>query len=285
VRVLAHISDLHFGRHDDDAAEALLAALATIAPDVVLVSGDLTQRARRIEFAEARGFLGRIAAPCLVIPGNHDLAPFWYPVRRFLAPFARFERYVSRERVPLFVDDEIAILGINTARRSTAKNGRISFAQMAEMRRIFSGVPEGIFRILVTHHPLAVPAGTVGRRRDSAGRSESALAILRALGVRLLLSGHHHHARVGAAEDEIAEVPAAARSLLVAHAGTAISTRTRDEANSFNLLRVENGVVEIALMTRPPRKAGFAEYRRERFALGPKGWELTADERRAGASG
>jgi 3',5'-cyclic AMP phosphodiesterase CpdA len=281
MRVLAHISDLHFGRHDPGAAEALLAALEALHPDVVLVSGDLTQRARRVEFAGARGFLGRIAAPTLVIPGNHDLAPFWYPVRRFLKPFARFERYVSPERLPLFVDDEIAILGLNTARRATAKNGRISVTQMAEMRRIFSGLPEAVFRTLVTHHPLAAPAGTLGSRTGSAGRSHAALAILRALGVRLLLSGHHHRARAGAADDEIAEVPAEAKSLLIAHAGTAISTRTRDEANSFNLLRIETAAVEIALMARPEGAARFAEHRRERFELGPKGWKLVADQRDA----
>lgn len=283
MRILAHLSDLHFGRHDAAAAEALLAALETVQPDIVLVSGDLTQRARRVEFAAARSFLGRIPAPTLIIPGNHDLAPVWYPVRRLLKPFARFEHYVSPERAPLFVDDEIAILGLNTARRNAAKNGRISVAQMAEMRRIFSKIPEGVFRMLATHHPLAAPADDNRGRMRSAGRSRAALAILRALGVRLLLSGHHHRARAGAAEDEIAEVPAEAKSVLLAHAGTAISTRTRDEANSFNLLRIESAAVEITLMARPEGSARFAAHRSERFELGTNGWELTIDERAAGS--
>jgi 3',5'-cyclic AMP phosphodiesterase CpdA len=281
VRTLAHISDLHFGRHDAAAAEALLAALAAAAPDVVLVSGDLTQRARRVEFAAAHAFLGRITAPVLVIPGNHDVAPFWYPLRRFLRPFSRFERYVSPERTPLFIDEEVAILGLNTARRATAKNGRVSFAQMAEMRRVFSALPERLFRILVTHHPLATPPGTLGARIGAAGRSEAALAMLRSLGVRVLLSGHHHRARAGAAEEEeVAEVPAEARSVLLAHAGTAISTRTRDEANSFNLLRVEKQTVGIALMMRTPDETRFTEHRCERFELRPNGWTLVDDRHR-----
>jgi 3',5'-cyclic AMP phosphodiesterase CpdA len=248
-------------------------------PDIVLVSGDLTQRARRSEFAEARSFLARIAPPLLVIPGNHDVAPFWYPLRRFLRPLSRFEHYVSPERAPLFVDDEVAVLGVNTARRSTAKGGRISLAQIADIRRAFAALPEGPFRILVTHHPLATPPGTPGGRAGAAGRSEAALAMLRSLGVRLLLSGHHHRARAGAAEDrdEIAEVPAEAKSVLLAHAGTAISTRTRDEANSFNLLRIEKGAVEIALMTRGPGVPQFAEHRCERFELRANGWTLVAD--------
>jgi 3',5'-cyclic AMP phosphodiesterase CpdA len=287
MRVLAHISDLHFGRHDPVAAEALLGALARFAPDIVIVSGDLTQRARRSEFAAARGFLERVASPLLVIPGNHDVAPFWYPLRRFLQPLARFERYVSPERAPLFLDDEVAILGLNTARRSTAKSGRISLAQIAEMRRAFAALPEGRFRVLVTHHPLATPPGTPGGRTGAAGRSEAALAMLRSLGVRLLLSGHHHRARAGAAEDrdEIAEVPPEARSVLLAHAGTAISTRTRDEANSFNLLKVERETVEIALMTREIGAADFAEHRCERFELGRTGWTLVDDRRAGGRPG
>jgi 3',5'-cyclic AMP phosphodiesterase CpdA len=272
LRTLAHISDLHFGEHDDAAAAALLGTLGALAPDLVVVSGDLTQRARRWQFEAARDFLARIEAPVLVTPGNHDLAPFWYPWRRWLRPFSRYERYISRERYPFFSDGEIAVLALNTARRSTVKSGRVSHAQIAEMRHVFDALPAKGFRILVTHHPLITPAGAFGRN-DRAGRAAAALRTARALDIRLLLSGHYHQARSGAEPAEIAEN---AGSLLVAHAGTAISVRTRWEENSFNLLRIAARTVEIALMGWSSGADAFAVRRRDYFGLAPGGWKPLA---------
>jgi len=115
MRKLAHISDLHFGRIDEAVVEALLADLRSLGPDLIVVSGDLTQRGHRHQFQAARAFLDRFEAPYLVVPGNHDI-PGVNMLARFAAPFARYQRYIERDMRPLHLDAEIAVLGLNTAR-------------------------------------------------------------------------------------------------------------------------------------------------------------------------
>src|SRR5438132_1112824 len=134
MRTIAHISDLHFGRADPAIVAALAHDLKESAPDLVAVSGDLTQRARRREFAAARDFLQGLGLPVLAVPGNHDN--------------------------PLYVDDEMAVLGLNTARRTTFGDGRLSLSQIAVVRERFERLPPALAKILVTHHPfLPAPAG------------------------------------------------------------------------------------------------------------------------------
>jgi 3',5'-cyclic AMP phosphodiesterase CpdA len=269
MRTLAHVSDLHFGRHDPALAEALLAALAEAAPDLVVVSGDLTQRARTEQFAAARAFLERVAAPTLVVPGNHDV-PLWNPLRRFFRPRTRFGRYVTSVRMPSHADEEIAVLGLDTSRRLPFKNGRVSAGQMAELHRFFAAAPASATRILVTHHPLALPAGAVAEDFDAVGRSRAALDAVARSGVHLMLSGHFHASLSGAASHPAA-VTGPAHSVLVVHAGTAISTRTRDEANTWNLLRIEADRVSIAVLA--PNGAGrFAELRCDSYERRGAGW-------------
>src|SRR5262245_59623391 len=99
MRTLAQISDLHFGRHSAPVAAALLASLASQDPDLVILSGDLTQRARRSEFLQAQAFLRQIAAPKLVVPGNHDV-PLYDLYSRFVAPLTRFQAYIAPSGLP-----------------------------------------------------------------------------------------------------------------------------------------------------------------------------------------
>src|SRR5438309_4295198 len=125
MRTVVHLSDLHFGRTDPALIEPLLAALRTIRPTVVVVSGDLTQRAREEEFEQARDFLSRIEVPLVVVPGNHDV-PLYRLWERFLSPLGKYQRMIQRDLEPSFVDAEIAVVGLNTARSLTFKNGRIN---------------------------------------------------------------------------------------------------------------------------------------------------------------
>jgi 3',5'-cyclic AMP phosphodiesterase CpdA len=249
MRTLAQISDLHFGRHSSSLAEDLLASVNEARPDLVALSGDFTQRARHAEFADARRFLDRIAAPKLVVPGNHDV-PLWNLFARFLTPLAKYNRYVSPLGLPdcLFRDEEMAVLGLNTARRFTRKDGRVSLEQIARIRRVFCEVPRGILKALVTHHPLGFPHGAAPR--ELAGRSLLALEAVAAAGVHLLLSGHHHRAASGDILRADAGVELGGhRSVLILHAGTAISTRTRGrEGNSYNLVRIAGERVSIDVM-------------------------------------
>jgi 3',5'-cyclic AMP phosphodiesterase CpdA len=244
MRRIAQISDLHFGSHDTRIADELLASLNRQQPDLIILSGDLTQRARQTEFEHARRFLDAIPQPKLVVPGNHDL-PLYDMIARLHKPLKSFHRHIAPERLDgdLFQDSEVAVLGLNTARRFPGKSGRVSFDQIAYLRRVFADVPPHIFKALVTHHPLGYPAGETGH--GIAGRAHHVLQALAGLDVHLLLSGHGHRPLNGEMQLDTAEH----RSILVVHAGTAISTRTRDgHGNTYNLVDIAAPEVSIRIM-------------------------------------
>jgi 3',5'-cyclic AMP phosphodiesterase CpdA len=241
--------------------------LGASAPDLVVVSGDFTQRAHRAEFIQARHFLDRIPQPKLVVPGNHDM-PLYDLFRRFITPLAKYDRYISPAGLTggLFRDEEIAVLGLNTARRFTHKSGRISIEQIAQIRRTFSDAPRDIFKALATHHPLGFPRGE--RPLELAGRSAPALEAIAAAGVHLLMSGHHHRALSGDREIGLG----AKGSVLILHAGTAISTRVRGtEGNSYNLIRVAGDRLSVSVMARYADR-GFCESRVLSFQLQEGRW-------------
>lgn len=227
MRTIAHLSDLHFGTEQPAVTDGLGDDIAARQPSLVVISGDLTQRARRAQFIAARAFLARLPRPQLIIPGNHDV-PLHDVLRRFLAPFARYQRYVQAELNPTYTDEELVVLGLNTARSFTWKSGRISTWQIAAMQRALAGAA-GRLKVIVTHHPFVPPPDDVGIKL--VGRATLAIPLLDAHEVDLLLSGHLHR---GYAADVRTRYPAARRSVLAAQAGTATSARTRREPNAYN---------------------------------------------------
>lgn len=246
---IAHLSDVHFGAHDPRVVAALEAWLAANPPDLVIVSGDFTQRARVRQYEEAAAFMDRLEAQglaTLAVPGNHDV-PLYDVIRRFVRPLARYRRYIDADLCPWFESDRLAVLGINTARSLTIKDGRINHEQMAIIRERFRDVPDEKTRILVTHHPLfAMPIGEEGGLTKVVGRQEDALAAVAEAGVHILLAGHFHRTFAESARRMVENAGAA----LVIQAGTATSTRLRaDEAQSFNLIHAHaNDRVELQVV-------------------------------------
>jgi 3',5'-cyclic AMP phosphodiesterase CpdA len=243
---LIHLSDLHFGAHDPELVEAVKDRVDTAKPDLVVISGDFTQRARTGQFQEACRFLEDLREAghdVLAVPGNHDV-PLYDVLRRFLSPLTRYMRYIDDTLCPLHEIPGATVLGINTVRSLTFSGGRISHEQMDFIRETFDRTDPDSTRILVTHHPLfALPVGE--KLKPAAGRSERALDAIGEAGVDLLLAGHNHQAVVINARDLVTRAGPA----LVVQAGTATSVRLRDEDQSFNLIHVEGKAVTVTVET------------------------------------
>lgn len=263
MKILAHISDLHFGAHVPAVADALCADLHALAPQLVVVSGDFTQRARRTQFVQARDYLRRIPQPQLVVPGNHDI-PLYDVFRRFLFPLGRYRRFVSPDENPVFSDSEIFVAGLNTARSLTWKNGRISYEQLDELQNRLQTAGTRL-KIVVTHHPFIPPPNGAGI--ELVGRAALAIPILVEHKVDLLLSGHLHHGYVG---DTRAHYPGSTRGLIAVQAGTAISRRVRHEPNAYNVLLLERDRIQIE--TRTYRDGTFAPLPRVIFERNDQLW-------------
>jgi len=263
-RTLVHLSDIHFGRVDPATVEPLLGAVGRIAPDLVAVSGDLTMRARTHEFREARAFLDRLPGPRIVVPGNHDV-PVYNPYKRLFGGMERFREHIAEDLAPQFVDDELAVFGVNTARALSIKNGRISVAQIEELRHRLLRVPAETFKVIVTHHPLDMPE-TYGSTH-LVWRAHLAMECLIACGADLLLAGHHHltHSLSSERRYRIEGHPA-----LVVQAGTATSTRGRGECNSFNRILLAPGAVTVEVWSWDG--AAFKPGRADRFVRDGRRW-------------
>ncbi|MBA3961086.1 MAG: metallophosphoesterase [Chthoniobacterales bacterium] len=265
MRKLLHLSDLHFGRVDNSLVEPMVTMAQSLAPDLVVVSGDFTQRARRTQFRAARIFLDRLPMPRLVVPGNHDI-PLWDVVRRFASPLGRYRRYITDDLAPFYHDEEMAVLGINTARSLTRKYGRINALQIAHAGEVFAGITSGVTKVVVTHHPFDLPPGS---HSHLVGRAAMAMQGLAAAGVDLILSGHLHLQHTGLTTKRYR---IKGYSALVAQTGTTISTRGRGEANSFNFITIEREAISIASHLWSPEQRQFLANPVARFVRSAEGW-------------
>ena len=277
---LIHLSDLHFGAHDDRLVAAVEERVAEAKPDLTVISGDFTQRARTDQFEQACQFLDRLRKSgheVLGVPGNHDV-PLYDVLRRFLSPLTRYRRYIDETLCPFHELPGAAVLGINTARSLTFKDGRINEEQVDYIRETFSRTRPESARILVTHHPMfALPVGDGPELGKAIGRQELALDAVADAGVDLLLAGHNHRASANHAEDLVT----GAGSALVIQAGTATSTRLRDEEQSFNLIEVGAEAVTVAVQAWDG--TGYASRDAQRFVRRGEHWETAAGEQLAEA--
>ena len=270
---LIHLSDLHFGAHDPAIVDAVEQQVNEADPDLVVISGDLTQRAKTEQFQQACRFLERLrdsGHDVLAVPGNHDV-PLYDVLRRFLSPLTRYMRFVDDTLCPLYELPGATVLGINTARSFTFKDGRISREQMEFIRKTFERTDPQAIRILVTHHPLfALPVGEEVAR--AVVRSELALDAIGEAGVDILLAGHNHQASTHSAKDLVTRAGPA----LVIQAGTATSTRVREQPQSFN--RIETGENSATVTVFTWRGGEFAAEDTQRFEQRGDHWRVDQRE-------
>ncbi|HKR21432.1 MAG TPA: metallophosphoesterase, partial [Pyrinomonadaceae bacterium] len=158
MRTIVHLSDLHFGRVNASLLDPLKRVVSEIEPDVVAVSGDLTQRARSHQFQQARSFLDELPKPQIIVPGNHDI-PLHNVFARFLEPLTKYKHYITTDLQPVYEDKEIAIVGVNTARSLVFKGGRINENQVGRLREKFCTLEDEVVKVVVTHHPFDLPEG------------------------------------------------------------------------------------------------------------------------------
>ncbi len=228
------------------------ALVADRRPDLVVVSGDLTQRARPAQFRQARRFLRGLGPPFLAVPGNHDV-PMYRVWERLLDRYGAYRRHFSPDLEPGFQDAELQVVGFNTAFNLTIEDGRFTPCQLAAVnerfRRDGSTETNGRVRIAVAHHPLAALPELMGWR--TARRSREALTAFAAAGVDIVLAGHVHAAAVGLAPD-------CERRLWLVHSGTSTSRRGRGTErgrNTCNLITLDAGPRDTA----PARRSATVE--------------------------
>src|ERR1051325_2376850 len=240
MKKIVHLSDLHFGRVDAGILEPLVEAVNEAAPSIVVVSGDLTQRARTSQFEEARAFLDRLPKPQIVVPGNHDV-PLWDVYSRFASPLDKFRRHITDDLEPFYEDEEMVVAGVNTARSLTRKYGRVNEQQVSRLRERLCSYEDEVVKVVVTHHPFDLPAGA--DEREIVGRAAMAMEALAACGADLLLAGHMHVGHTGHTAERY---KIRGHSALYVQAGTATSNRVRGgESNSFNLVRLKHPYIQV----------------------------------------
>ena len=272
MRTLVHLSDLHFGRVNPQIIAPLIKAVSEIEPDLVAVSGDLTQRARSHQFREARAFLDALPQPQIVVPGNHDI-PLHNVFTRFLQPLDKYRQYIADDLQPTYADDEIAVVGVNTARSLTFKGGRINEKQVAGIREMLCRSAEELVKVVVTHHPFDLPEGY--NARELVGRAQMAMTGLADCGADLFLAGHLH---VGHTGHTAKRYNIRGHSALVVQAGTAASTRSRGEANSFNVIRIERPNITVDRLSWEAASTSFVVATQEGFRHTSEGWIRLSDE-------
>jgi len=228
MSVLLQISDPHFGTEQPQVVEALVALAHEQRPDLVVLSGDITQRARPAQFRAAKAFVDRLGAPVLAVPGNHDIALFdlW---ARLTRPYARYAMAFGANLEPVRSAPDLLAIGVNTTRAWRHKNGEVSSPQIDRVANLLSAAHPRQLRVVVVHQPVAVIEAK--DQRNLLRGHCAATRIWSAAGADVVMGGHIHLPYTLALQG-------LARRLWVVQAGTAVSSRTRSGApNSVNILR------------------------------------------------
>lgn len=264
---LIHISDLHFGRTRHELLRPLIEQLNGLEPDLIAISGDLTQRARSSQFRAARAFMDRLEPPTLVVPGNHDV-PLEDLFTRVLFPFRRYRKWIDEQLEPSFENDEIAVIGLNTVNHLAWQRGRIGRHAVHRVRTAFNGA-DGRVRIVVAHHPLE------HRPTDSKALMRGATQAIDAFaeaGADIVLTGHLHSWRAEPFAERVGR-----RGAVQVHAGTGLSTRLRGEENDFNVLTIGPEEVVVERYAAGHGQEAFEKVQTAIFRSDPQGWKAVPE--------
>ena len=234
--MILHLTDPHFGTERPEVVQGLIALAAQRCPEWVVVSGDITQRARKSQFAAAHRFFNHLCAASgadprsrlLVIPGNHDLPLFHLPLR-LADPYGPYARYFGSDLEPTVAGAGVCLLGVNTTRPWRHKHGELSRAQIAHVNERLQRCAPDALKVVVTHQPLQVIEAD--DMKDLVRGHAAAKKAWSEAGADLLLSGHTH-------QSFVAPLPAPQDQTWVVQTGTAVSRRIREQVpNSVHLIR------------------------------------------------
>ncbi|MET0384551.1 MAG: metallophosphoesterase [Polyangiales bacterium] len=233
--VLLQISDTHFGTEVPPVVDALLGLAKAQKPSLVILSGDITQRARRKQFAAAQRFMAELTTggiPTLVVPGNHDIPLFNLPAR-FIEPYANYTEWFGRTLEPCYESDELLVIGVNSTRWFRRKHGEVSHEQVVRVAEQLRAARREQLRVVVTHQPLQVIKG-IDFNNLIRGHVHAALTWNEA-GADIFMGGHIHLPYIRRLGEDVPGLP---RESWVVQAGTATSKRIREGVpNSVNLVR------------------------------------------------
>lgn len=255
---LAHISDLHFGMHRQELIKPFLYHLTQIQPDILIISGDLTQRATKKQFSLFNNFLMRLPGIILMVPGNHDipLYPHQFFIRMFDA-FRYYKQYVSPELFVHFENEELRILGVNSVNPYRIKKGRLSINTMKQIEAYFSKPFIGL-NILFFHHNFDRFEGT----HKPLDNYEQLIDYLKKSPINIICAGHSHYANINLIEKNNNE------SCIFLHAGSLLCTRSKDGLNSYFLLETNKQFCDIKLFVHENKNFKlFSERHYERYKL------------------
>ncbi|MGQ0563766.1 MAG: metallophosphoesterase family protein [Gemmobacter sp.] len=263
---LVHLTDLHFGLHHPDLVEPLRAAVVASAPDVVVVSGDLTHRARAGQFGQAMAFLRGLEVPVMTVPGNHDV-PLFNPLARLLMPFAAYRHGAAGDLRSVVTVGRLRLHGVNTADPWQWRGG---VARRDEIDRVVRALrdsgPDDV-NILVAHHPFQEPPGF--QRGETKGASP-ALERLRQAGLHVILSGHLHHWTLGLGLSPDRPCP-----IFQMQAGTALCSRAQERDHGFAVLDFAGPALSVQPWIAEAATRRFAPRTRLSLVRHDGGWLLS----------
>lgn len=238
---LLQISDTHFGTEQPPVVDALLRFASAVRPEIVVMSGDITQRARRAQFDAAREFVSRIGAPATVaIPGNHDI-PLFNVFARLFHPYAGFERAFGEDLEPECRSADFVVICVNTTRASRHKDGEVSAEQILRVSKRLATATKHQLRIVVTHQPVHVLRGSEVHNRLHG--YAAAIEAWSSAGADIIMGGHIHLPYVAPLHEHYD----LHRRCWVVQAGTAVSRRVRARhPNSVNVIKRENANEAVA---------------------------------------